>query len=283
MDRKSFPSAGRYIPRRTVKKKRVDFTLWLSDLRRIYDVGPASAVGEKVAASTLPHSVEPQVWKDPIEARRLYCSYEVAAAEDGEYNIAFADLTEKLGEMKKVVAAWRTKEYGCGNERNNKNRSDCDDGGLTEGLVGFLSSTSTDSTWRDEYLCVNATVRGEVTSTPDGGLTFKGPGAGAEWPVGDMGPNRPHHFADKNFTLMAPVPIHEVPKAGSSSSIPLTGVKLHDTGRTVLFCLSYTNENKWEVTFNGNTQNLSGDPNRVQGRKYRVALGMDYYVKDLIV
>ncbi|KAF5215079.1 hypothetical protein ECC02_012260 [Trypanosoma cruzi] len=257
--------------------------MWLSDLRRIYDVGPASAVGEKVAASTPLHSVEPQVWKDPIEARRLYCSYEVAAAEDGEYNIAFADLTEKLGEMKKLVAAWRTKEYGCGNERNNKNRSDCDDGGLTEGLVGFLSSTSTDSTWRDEYLCVNATVRGEVTSTPDGGLTFKGPGAGAEWPVGDMGPNQPHHFADKNFTLMAPVPIHEVPKAGSSSSIPLTGVKLHDTGHTVLFCLSYTNENKWEVTFNGDTQNLSGDPNRVQGRKYQVALGRDYYVKDLIV
>ncbi|RNF02942.1 trans-sialidase, partial [Trypanosoma cruzi] len=79
--------------------------LWLSDLQRIYDVGPVSAVGEKVAASTLPHSVELQVWGDPIEARRLYCSYEVAAAEDGEYNIAFVDLTEKLGDMKEVVAS----------------------------------------------------------------------------------------------------------------------------------------------------------------------------------
>ncbi|RNC32297.1 putative trans-sialidase [Trypanosoma cruzi] len=179
--------------------------LWLSDLRRIYDVGPVSAVGEKVAASTLPHSIELQVRKDPIEARRLYCSYEVAAAEDGEYNITFVDMTEKLEDMKEVLAAWKerdaqiAKEYRCGNKKNNW-RSECDDGDLTKGLVGLLSSTSTDSTWRDEYLCVNAAVCGGVESTPDGGLTFKGPGAGAERPVGDMGPNQPYHFADKNFT-----------------------------------------------------------------------------------
>ncbi|RNC32232.1 trans-sialidase, partial [Trypanosoma cruzi] len=98
-----------------------------------------------------------------------------------------------------------------------------------------------------------------------------------------MGPNQPYHFADKNFTLMATVSVREVPKAGSSSSIPLTGVKLHDPGHTVLFCLSYTSENKWEVTINANTRSLSGDRNWVRGRKYQVALGMDYYVKHLIV
>ncbi|KAF8297875.1 hypothetical protein TcYC6_0075840 [Trypanosoma cruzi] len=96
--------------------------------------------------------------------------------------------------MKKVLAAWKereahiAKEYRCGNEKNNKNCSDCDDGNLAKGLVGSLTNTSTDSTWRDEYLCVNATVHGEVRITPDGGLKFEGPGAGAEWPVGDMGP-----------------------------------------------------------------------------------------------
>ncbi|RNC33281.1 putative trans-sialidase [Trypanosoma cruzi] len=82
---------------------------------------------------------------------------------------------------------------------------------------------------------------------------------------------------------MATVSVREVPKAGSSSSIPLTGVKLHDPGHTVLFCLSYTNENKWEVAINGNTRSLSGDRNRMRGRKYRVALGMEYYFKHLIV
>ncbi|RNF02943.1 putative trans-sialidase [Trypanosoma cruzi] len=97
-----------------------------------------------------------------------------------------------------------------------------------------------------------------------------------------MGPNQPYHFADKNFTLMATVSVREVPKE-SSSSIPLTGVKLNDTGHKVLLCLSYTNENKWEVTFNGNTRNLSGDRNRGRGRKYQVALGMVYYVKHLVV
>ncbi|EKF39365.1 trans-sialidase, putative [Trypanosoma cruzi marinkellei] len=98
-----------------------------------------------------------------------------------------------------------------------------------------------------------------------------------------MGPSQRHHFANKRFILVAPVSIHEVPKAGSSSSIPLMCVKLHDTGHTVLFVLSYTNENKWEVTFNGNARNLLGDPNWVRGKTYRVALGMDYYAKDLIL
>ncbi|EKF98303.1 trans-sialidase, putative [Trypanosoma cruzi] len=188
--------------------------------------------------------------------------------------------------MRKVLAAWKerdaciAREYGCGNEKNDKKRSGCG-GDFGKGLVGFLSSTSTMNTWSGECPCVNATVHGEVRITPDGGLTFKGSGAWAEWPVGAQGPNLPYHFADKNFTLMASVSIREVPKAGSS--IPLTGVKLNDTGHKVLFCLSYTKKNKWEVTFNGNTRNLSGDRNRERGRKYRVALGMDYYVKHLVV
>ncbi|EKF30985.1 trans-sialidase, putative [Trypanosoma cruzi marinkellei] len=244
--------------------------MWLSGLQRSYDDGPVSAVGENVAASTPLHSVGLQIWKDPMEERKLYCSYEVVAAEGGKYNVAFVDLTEKLEEVKKVVAAWKekdahiSKEYRCGNKKDaNKNRSDCDDSDLTKGLAGFLSNTSADSTWRDEYLCVNATVHGEVKSAPDGGLSFKGPGAGAEWPVGKMwGRVSGTTLRTKRFILVAPVSIHEVLKAGSSSSVPLMGVKLHDTGHTVLFVLSYTNENKWEVTFNGNTRNLSGDSSR---------------------
>ncbi|EKF29466.1 trans-sialidase, putative, partial [Trypanosoma cruzi marinkellei] len=169
--------------------------LWLTDMQRIYDVGPISAAGENVAASTLLYAtVEVTLSEEegPKEENKLYCSYEVAAAGEDNYNISFVDLTEKLKDMKKVLAVWKEKEayiareYSCGNERDNKNRSDCDSD-LTKGLVGFLSNTSTGNTWSDEYLCVNATVHGEVTRTADGELTFKGPGAGAEWPVGKWG------------------------------------------------------------------------------------------------
>ncbi|EKG00432.1 trans-sialidase, putative, partial [Trypanosoma cruzi] len=205
-------------------------------------VGPISAENENVAASTLLYAtVEVPSLKEEEgeskEEKKLYCSYEVAA-EDGKYNIAFVDLTEKLEDMKKVLAAWKAKdaqiakEYRCGNEKNNW-RSGCDARELTKGLVGLLSNKSTKNTWADEYLCVSATVHGEVEITPDGGLTFKGPGAWAKWPVGDMGQTVPYHFANYKFTLVATVSIHKAPETGSSS-IPLMGVKMNDAQGTVL-------------------------------------------------
>ncbi|EKG08739.1 trans-sialidase, putative, partial [Trypanosoma cruzi] len=140
--------------------------LWLTDMQRIYDVGPISAENENVSASTLLYAtVELQSLEEEEEkkvAGRLYCSYEVAA-EDGKYNIAFVDLTEKLEDMRKVLAAWKTKDaqiakgYNCGNEKDANKRRDCDDGDLTKGLVGFLSNISNGKIWSDEYLCVNAT------------------------------------------------------------------------------------------------------------------------------
>ncbi|EKF28532.1 trans-sialidase, putative, partial [Trypanosoma cruzi marinkellei] len=237
--------------------------LWLTDMQRIYDVGPISAEGENVAASTLlyatvkvPSSEEEE--EEEKEEDKLYCSYEVAAEGDN-YNIAFVDLTEKLEEMTKVVAAWKekdayiAKEYGCGNEKNGENRGDCvDREALTKGLVGVLSNTSSDSTWADEYLGVNATINkrteGKVTSAENGGLTFEGPGAWAEWPVDKKGQNVPYHFANYKFTLVATVSIDKEPKE-SSNSIPLMGVRMNDTSSGVLFGLSYTHEKKWQVIF----------------------------------
>ncbi|EKG04952.1 complement regulatory protein, putative, partial [Trypanosoma cruzi] len=112
----------------------------------------------------------------------------------------------------------------------------------TGGLVGFLSGNFSDNTWRDEYLGVNATVTNGEKRVPNG-LTFKGSGAGAVWPVGDMGQTVPYYFANNKFTLVATVSIHEVPQ--SDSSIPLMGVRMNDTKGTVLFGLSYTHEKKW--------------------------------------
>ncbi|KAF5221726.1 trans-sialidase [Trypanosoma cruzi] len=258
--------------------------LWLTDMQRIYDVGPISAENENVAASTLLYTtVEAQSLKKegPKEEKKLYCSYEVAAGGDN-YNITFVDLTEKLEEMKKVVAAWKkkdayiTREYGCGNEWKNNWRCDCGEA-LTKGLFGFLSNKSTDSTWADEYLGVNATVK-KGKPAADGGLTFEGSGAGAEWPVGKMGQNVPYYFANYKFTLVATVSIHKEPKG--SSSIPLMGVRMNDAQGTLLFGLLYTHEKKWKVTFSESLRNSSAYGYGVgweTNKKYQVALEMHHY------
>ncbi|EAN83900.1 putative trans-sialidase, Group VII [Trypanosoma cruzi] len=260
--------------------------LWLTDMQRIYDVGPISAENENVAASTLLYAtVEAQSLEggEKKEEKKLYCSYEVAAGGDN-YNIAFVDLTEKLEDMKKVVAAWKEKdayiarEYGCGNEKNKPR--DCGEV-LAEGLVGFLSNTSTDSTWADEYLGVNATItkgtKGKVTST-ENGVSFEGFGAGAEWPVGKKGQNVPYHFANDKFTLVATVSIDKEPNG--SSSIPLMGVRMNDAQGTLLFGLSYTHEKKWNVTFSESLRNSSAYGYGVgweTNKKYQVALEMHHY------
>ncbi|EKG08770.1 trans-sialidase, putative [Trypanosoma cruzi] len=185
--------------------------------------------------------------------------------------------------MKKVLAAWKekdaqiAKEYRCGNEKNNW-RSGCDARELTKGLVGLLSNKSTKNTWADEYLCVSATVHGEVEITPDGGLTFKGPGAWAKWPVGDMGQTVPYHFANSKFTLVATVSIDKAPETGSSP-IPLMGVRMNDAQGTVLLGLSYTHDKKWMVAFNGSHLTLPTHDDDVEweaNTKYHVVLQMDY-------
>ncbi|KAF5224830.1 hypothetical protein ECC02_002135 [Trypanosoma cruzi] len=259
--------------------------LWLTDMQRIYDVGQISAENEDVAASTLLYAtveVPSLEGGEKKEEKKLYCSYEVAAAEDGKYNIAFVDLTEKLEDMKKVLAAWNeqdayiAKKYRCGNEKNNWLR-DCDEA-LTKGLVGLLSNKSTKNTWSDEYHCVNATVHGEVESTPDGGLTFKGPGAWAKWPVGDMGQTVPYHFANSKFTLVATVSIDKAPEKGSSP-IPLMGVRMNDAQGTVLFGLSCTHDKEWRIIFNGSLLTLPAHGENAgweENKKYHVVLQMDY-------
>ncbi|EKF28287.1 trans-sialidase, putative, partial [Trypanosoma cruzi marinkellei] len=83
-----------------------------------------------------------------------------------------------------------------------------------------------------------------------GGVTFTGRGAGAEWPVGQQGENQLYHFANYNFTLVATVSIHNVPKSGS---VPLMGAVMNGTKNTVLLGLSYSGRKKWQVLCSGTT------------------------------
>ncbi|ESS61682.1 trans-sialidase [Trypanosoma cruzi Dm28c] len=163
--------------------------------------------------------------------------------------------TEQLKRVKDVLATWKEVDERvsklCPSENAKKDTSTdtaCSTTvKITDGLVGFLSGNFSDDTWKDEYLGVNATVKKEegatvATENPDG-VTFKGRGVWAEWPVGRQGDNQLYHFANYNFTLVATVSIDKVPKEGSP--IPLIGVKLNDSGNTVPLGLSYNKEKKW--------------------------------------
>ncbi|RNF06122.1 sialidase-like protein, partial [Trypanosoma cruzi] len=166
--------------------------LWVTDNARVHDVGPVSREDDDAAASSL-------LVKSEDELILLY------ERKNGEwpYILVAMRLTEQLERIKSAVKTWK--------ELDNALRVP------TGGLVGFLSSTLDGTAWKDEYLGVNATVGGGVTST-ESGVALKG--AEAQWPVGDMGQTVPYHFTNNKFTLSATVTIHKVPKAGS---IPLIG------------------------------------------------------------
>ncbi|EKF98593.1 trans-sialidase, putative, partial [Trypanosoma cruzi] len=217
--------------------------LWVTDKARVYDVGPVSRGEDDAAASSL-------LMKS--ENKELISLYEYKKS-DGAYNLVALRLTEKLERIKSVVKTWKDLDGDlkkCSSVSNGnfdvRKKGMCNGRVPTDGLVGFLSGNFSENTWRDEYLGVNAIVHGpaEKRIGVPNGWTFKGPGAVAVWPVGDMGQTVPYYFANTEFTLVATVSIHEVPESGSSPT-PLIGVRMNDTDSTVLFGLSYTHDKKW--------------------------------------
>ncbi|PBJ78478.1 trans-sialidase [Trypanosoma cruzi cruzi] len=246
--------------------------LWVTDNARVYDVGPVSRENDDAAASSL-------LIKD--ENKELISLYENKKG-DGSYNLVAVHLTEKLKRVKEVVKTWKDLDgalkkcsFGSSATVGLPKKGMCNGRIPTDELVGFLSGSFSENTWRDEYLGVNAIVHGPAgkrIGVPNG-LTFKG--SWAEWPVGKLGQTVPYYFANNAFTLVATVSIHEVPKE-TSSPIPLIGVKMNDTGSTVLFGLSYTHEKKWlAITENsGNVEDFyDWEPNET----YQVGLRMNSY------
>ncbi|PBJ77806.1 trans-sialidase [Trypanosoma cruzi cruzi] len=243
--------------------------LWVTDNARVYDVGPVSRENDDAAASSL-------LIKD--NNKELISLYENKES-GGSYNLVAVRLTEKLERIKEVVKTWKDLgsalkkcHSGSSTTVDLRTKGMCNGRVPTDGLVGFLSGNFSDGTWRDEYLGVNAKVNNGERRVPNG-LTFKGPGAGAVWPVGDMGQNVPYYFANNAFTLLATVTIHEVPQSGSSP-VPLMGVRMNDTDSTVLFGLSYTHEKKWLAIpeNSGSPEDIGAwEPNET----YQVVLRMD--------
>ncbi|PWV05115.1 putative trans-sialidase, Group IV [Trypanosoma cruzi] len=204
--------------------------LWLTDTNRIYHVG-LLPTGNSATSSSLLYAND-----------KLYCLYEASGGSDS--GAFFLDLTSELQKIRHALSTWAAndialRQCSTGAADVALSRWGCSVPFPTAGLVGHLADRFSGHRWEDEYLGVNAVVRGATKKVPSG-WTFEGQGAGAEWPVGKQWPTRPLHFANYGFTLAATVSIHEVPKGIT----PLMGLKRMRT--TTLLGLSYDNM-EWSV------------------------------------
>ncbi|PWV17667.1 putative trans-sialidase, Group V [Trypanosoma cruzi] len=244
-------------------KEKGELHLWLTDNTHIVDIGPVSGDDDAAASSLLYKG-----GKDKEE--ELIALYEKKKGEEETSSgMVPVRLTAQLKRVKDVLATWKEVDKRVSQlcttllaQKIASPQNACGADKITDGLVGFLSGSFSDGTWRDEYLGVNATVTGNdgekkaattatVATENSDGVTFRG--AWAEWPVGSQGENQLYHFANYNFTLVATVSIDKVPEEGDTP-IPLMGAKMND-GKTVLLGLSYNNKGKkWMLLCGGGTK-----------------------------
>ncbi|RNC35838.1 trans-sialidase [Trypanosoma cruzi] len=252
-------------------KEKGELHLWLTDNTHIVDIGPVSGKDDDVAASSLLY----RSGTNGNNNNELIALYEKKGDGESSLGMVSVRLTEQLKRVKEVLTTWKKVDKCfsklCPPSNPAKNPSTdnvCTTDKITDGLVGFLSGGFSDKTWKKEYLGVNATVTGATKAEPSDGVTFKGRGAGAQWPVGRQGENQLYHFANYNFTLVATVSIHGAPKSGS---VPLMGVRAGSDGVTKLMELSYGSGKEWQaLCCDGTTAEHSStwDPQR----QYQVAI-----------
>ncbi|KAF8304073.1 putative trans-sialidase, Group V [Trypanosoma cruzi] len=235
--------------------------LWLTDNTHIVEIGPVSGDGdEDVAASSLLYKSAGSGNNGKEELIALY--EKKKGGGESSLGMVSVRLTAQLKRVREVLTTWREVDERvsklCPSKSSAKNPSTgnaCSAVKITDGLVGFLSGNLSDTTWRDEYLGVDATVKkgtnGVATGAAkaDNGVKFQG--AWAEWPVGSQGENQLYHFANHNFTLVATVSVHGEPKG--DTPIALMGATMNDNKNPVLLGLSYDKEGKWRVLCGGKT------------------------------
>ncbi|EKF30777.1 trans-sialidase, putative [Trypanosoma cruzi marinkellei] len=224
--------------------------LWLTDNTHIVDIGPVYGNDDAAASSLLYKGGD----GNNNNKEELIALYEKRKGNEEKPSPSMASvlLTTQLERVKDVLKTWKEVDKRVSQlcpssavEGASPGTACSTNFNITDGLVGFLSGKFSETTWRDEYLGVNATVRdGTAAATvaaatkatkASEGVTFRG--AWAEWPVGKQGENQLYHFANYNFTLVATVSIDGEPT--QEGSIPLMGVKMNGDEKTVLLGLSY--------------------------------------------
>ncbi|EAN98115.1 putative trans-sialidase, Group II [Trypanosoma cruzi] len=227
---------------RTLEKKEKALYLWITDNSRSFYLGPiyVESLLSETVSNTLLHS------DGALYITRL--TYTRAGRV-----ISLARLTEELKTIRSTLSTWKKLDASFSESST-----------PTAGLVGFLSDEASGDTWIDGYRCVNANVT-RATKVHNG-FKFTGPGSKATWPVNTWEENTYYGFVNHDFTAVATVVIHQVPKG----STPLLGAGLGDGAGTRFIGLSYDANGKWETVFNGTTT-ASGSTWEL-GREYQVAL-----------
>ncbi|EKG02331.1 trans-sialidase, putative [Trypanosoma cruzi] len=150
--------------------------------------------------------------------------------------ISLSRLTEELSALRSVLSTWTEKDIFFSKLSM-----------PTAGLVAVLSDASSDDTWNDEYLCLNATVTNAAKDND--GLQLTGLESRPIWPVNTRGDKLRHVSLSHYFTLVASVTIEEAPNGNTP---PLTAT-LADTESNHTVGLSYSHNKKWETKFEGKT------------------------------
>ncbi|KAF8283258.1 putative trans-sialidase, Group VI [Trypanosoma cruzi] len=266
-----------YAKENQKEKEKGELHLWLTDNTHIVDIGPVSGKDEDVAASSLLYKSAGS-GTDSNNNDELIALYEKKGDGEKPSNSLWSvRLTAQLERVKEVLETWKKVDervsklcHSEGAVQAPSTDSAWKNTKITDGLVGFLSGSFSDGTWRDEYLGVNATVTGVATKVagPVDGVTFRG--AWAEWPVGSQGENQLYHFANYNFTLVATVSIDGEPT--KEGNIPVMGAKINNGDKNpVLLGLSYNNEKKWMLLCDGRENKGLSSPWQ-PGKKHQLAI-----------
>ncbi|KAF5220872.1 hypothetical protein ECC02_006032 [Trypanosoma cruzi] len=195
------------------KKSDNALCLWVTDNSRTFHVGPLfaeNAMGETLANALLYSDGALHVSRESIVGTRR--------------GISLAHLTEELKTINSVLSTWARLDASFSESSR-----------PTAGLVGFLSDASSrDVTWIDEYRCVNAIAT--KSAKAKNGFNFTGPESGTTWPVNGREDNNQYGFVNYDFTIVATVIFHEVPK----KSTFLLGAGLGDGAGKKIIGLPYS-------------------------------------------
>lgn len=243
-----------FIQPLTCAENKCQFYLWLTDGNRILNVGLILLGGQETVSSTLLY-IHGKLFA-------LYKTY-----YDTHSSIFLKRLVFELVRIKTTLRVWDERDKCISGHccSSSDEAAVFDDSCATTptpmptaGLVGLLSNNGDDAYWADEYLCVNATVR-NAKKIPNG-FEFSGRGSGAQWPVGKLGQNQQYHFANYEFTLVATVTIHAVPRHGSS----LLGVALGGAGGVTHLGLWCDKKRRWKAVYGIDGESYAGtwEPNK---------------------
>ncbi|EKF29403.1 trans-sialidase, putative, partial [Trypanosoma cruzi marinkellei] len=150
------------------EKEKGKLHLWLTDNTHIVDIGPVSGKDDDAAASSLLYksagSGEQGKKEDKLIA--LYEKKNVGENKPSPGMVSVV-LTAQLKRVKEVLSTWKKVDdivsQLCPSSiaaQDTSPANDCSAVKITDGLVGFLSGNLSDGKWKDEYLGVNATVKG---------------------------------------------------------------------------------------------------------------------------